>query len=60
MMHGKMFMDMKVVFENIKFMRATTLSKDTKIEFVVSIRKSNGHFEVPPSIILKLSNNLSS
>lgn len=46
MMHGQMFMNMKIVFENVKFIRATTISKDAKLEFVVSISKSDGHFEV--------------
>lgn len=56
-MHGKMYMDMKIVLENIKFIRATTVSKDSKVEFVISISKSNGHFEVT-TLFFKIQHNL--
>lgn len=46
LIHGKIYTDMKIVVENLKFIRATTVSKDSKIEFLVSIHKSSGQFEV--------------
>lgn len=44
-MCGKMLSDMKVVFEEVKFHRATTLS-EKKNEFLVMIQRCSGRFEV--------------
>lgn len=43
---GKIIEDTAVVFENVRFNRATTLSKDGSVEFTVSIHKGSGYFEV--------------
>lgn len=43
---GKIIEDTEVVFENVRFNRATTLSKDGSVEFTVSIHKGSGYFEV--------------
>lgn len=45
--------DTEVTLENIKFIRATTISKDTKIRFVVSIHAGTGNFEVSIFYICK-------
>ncbi|CAG9769092.1 unnamed protein product [Ceutorhynchus assimilis] len=45
--HGLMFADMKVVFENCKFKRATPLpKKDSRMELIVMIQRGSGNFEV--------------
>lgn len=44
--HDVAMIDIKVVFENVKFIRATTVPKDVKIEFVVSMHRGSGNFEV--------------
>lgn len=44
--NGKVLSDMNVAIENISFIRATTVNKDAKLKFAVSIQKSNGIFEV--------------
>lgn len=38
--------DTTAVFENVKFMRATTITQNNEITFEISIRVSDGCFEV--------------
>ncbi|KAL2719273.1 fatty acid synthase-like [Vespula squamosa] len=46
MMIGKMYTDISVVIENVKFNRATTLPKEGTVEMTVMIQKGTGNFEV--------------
>ncbi|OXU25389.1 hypothetical protein TSAR_001850 [Trichomalopsis sarcophagae] len=46
MMHGEFFAELSVVFENVKFMRATNIPKDKEIELTVMIQKGTGRFEI--------------
>lgn len=39
MMHGEFYAELSVVFENVKFIRATTIPKDKEIEFVITIQR---------------------
>lgn len=43
---GKLIEDTEVVFEKVRFNRATTISKDGSVQFLVSIQKGSGFFEV--------------
>lgn len=43
---GKIIEDTEVVFENVRFNRATTISKEGSVEFSVAIHKGSGYFEV--------------
>lgn len=47
---GRSVVNINVVFENVNFIRVTMIPMDEKVEFVVSIHKSSGNFEV--SVIL--------
>ncbi|XP_001605700.1 fatty acid synthase [Nasonia vitripennis] len=46
MMHGEFFAELSVVFENVKFIRATNIPKDKEIELTVMIQKGTGRFEI--------------
>ncbi|XP_043668271.1 fatty acid synthase-like [Vespula pensylvanica] len=46
MMIGQLYLELSVVFENVKFNRATTVPKEGKIEMTVMIQKGSGKFEV--------------
>ena len=39
MMRGKIFHDFSVVFENVKFLRATTIPKDGSIQLTLMVQK---------------------
>lgn len=39
-------MDMRVIFEDVKFVRAMTISKSFPIKLSIAISESNGYFEV--------------
>lgn len=43
---GKIIEDTEVIFENVRFNRATTISKEGSVDFTVSICKGGGYFEV--------------
>lgn len=45
-LNGKLSADTKVSFDGVRFNRATTISRDGSVEFLVSIHKGNGLFEV--------------
>ncbi|KAK9497321.1 hypothetical protein O3M35_004661 [Rhynocoris fuscipes] len=49
MLRGKSFFEMPVVFENVRFHRATNLTKDGSIDFIVVIQKVSGKFEIVES-----------
>lgn len=44
--HRKVLKSTKVLFEDVKFNKTTTVPKDGYIKFIVSFRRSNGFFEV--------------
>ncbi|CRK99510.1 CLUMA_CG012829, isoform A [Clunio marinus] len=43
---GKQFTEMLVEFEDVKFLRATSLRKDTIVEFMIVIQPGTGSFEI--------------
>lgn len=46
MMLGRLTKDMPVVFEKVKFLRATTIPKDNSMELYVMVQRASGNFEV--------------
>lgn len=46
MMLGELYTEVSVVFENVRFQRATNIPKDGNLEFIVMIQKGSGQFEV--------------
>ncbi|XP_023313670.1 fatty acid synthase-like [Trichogramma pretiosum] len=46
MMRGELYTEVSVVFEDVKFLRATTIPKEGIIEFTLMIQKGTGRFEV--------------
>ncbi|KAL5275973.1 hypothetical protein ACFFRR_001663 [Megaselia abdita] len=46
MYHGPSIVDVPLEFEDIRFLRATHLTKDNTIELVVMIQYGTGHFEI--------------
>ncbi|XP_043502646.1 fatty acid synthase-like [Polistes fuscatus] len=46
MMIGQLYTEVPVVFTNVKFLRATTIPKEGKVEMIVMIQKGSGNFEV--------------
>lgn len=46
MMIGQLYTEVSVVFTNVKFMRATTIPKEGRVEMTVMIQKGTGNFEV--------------
>ncbi|XP_051154827.1 fatty acid synthase [Leptopilina boulardi] len=46
MMKGELYTEVSVVFEDVKFLRATTIPKEGSIELTVMIQKGSGRFEV--------------
>ncbi|XP_046964151.1 fatty acid synthase-like [Vanessa cardui] len=49
MMMGKLFTEVSVVFEEVRFQRATNIPKVGKLEFTVMIQKGSGQFEIVES-----------
>lgn len=46
LIYGKNVDEMQLVFENVKLLRATTISKDGDVKFTVTIQPGTGNFEV--------------
>ncbi|XP_046603296.1 fatty acid synthase-like [Neodiprion virginianus] len=46
LMQGKLFTEVSVVFEDVRFHRATTLPKDGSVELTLMIHKGSGRFEI--------------
>lgn len=46
MMMGELYTEVSVVFENVRFQRATNIPKDGNLEFIIMIQKGSGNFEV--------------
>ncbi|XP_050677552.1 fatty acid synthase-like [Leptidea sinapis] len=49
MMMGELYTEVSVVFENVRFQRATNVPKEGNLEFIVMIQKGSGNFEVVES-----------
>ncbi|XP_053616908.1 fatty acid synthase-like [Plodia interpunctella] len=49
MMMGELFTEVSVVFENVRFQRATNIPKDGYLEFIIMIQKGSGNFEIVES-----------
>ncbi|XP_077296458.1 fatty acid synthase-like [Arctopsyche grandis] len=49
MMMGELFTEVSVVFENIRFQRATNIPKEGNLEFTIMIHKGSGRFEIVES-----------
>ncbi|KAF9408342.1 hypothetical protein HW555_011931 [Spodoptera exigua] len=45
MMMGESYTDVSVVFENVRFQRATNIPKEGSLEFTITIQKNSGNFE---------------
>lgn len=45
-MYGICFVELEVIFEDVKILRATTMPKNSDIEFVVMIQRGTGRFEI--------------
>ncbi|KAK3908916.1 Fatty acid synthase [Frankliniella fusca] len=46
LMRGEIYTDVNIVFEDVRFHRATNISKEGNIEFIVMVQKASGSFEV--------------
>lgn len=46
MMRGELYTDMSIIFEDVKFLRATNVPKEGRIYLMVMVQKVSGHFEV--------------
>ncbi|XP_066906939.1 fatty acid synthase [Halyomorpha halys] len=46
LMKGEHYTEVPVVFENIRFHRATNMSKDGTVDFTVIIQRASGNFEI--------------
>lgn len=48
-MRGELYSEVPVVFENVRFQRATNIPKDGNVEFIVMVQKGSGAFEIVES-----------
>ncbi|XP_077295534.1 fatty acid synthase-like [Arctopsyche grandis] len=46
MMMGELFTEVSVVFEDVRFQRATNIPKGGSLEFIVVIQRGSGNFEI--------------
>ncbi|VVC40005.1 Hypothetical protein CINCED_3A009213 [Cinara cedri] len=46
LMKGKLYSEVSVIFENIRFERVINISKDSNVEFIVMVQRVSGEFEV--------------
>ncbi|CAH1641072.1 unnamed protein product [Spodoptera littoralis] len=46
MMMGEPHTEVSVVFENVRFQRATNIPKESSLEFAITIHKKSGNFEI--------------
>ncbi|XP_022831505.1 fatty acid synthase [Spodoptera litura] len=49
MMMGELYTEVSVVFENVRFQRATNIPKEGSLEFIIMIQKGSGNFEIVES-----------
>jgi hypothetical protein len=53
MTKGPLFFDLEVEFEDVKFLRATALTKDVEVEFTIMVQPGTGRFEVSNQIQIR-------
>ncbi|XP_065219793.1 fatty acid synthase isoform X2 [Planococcus citri] len=46
LMRGELYSEVPVVFENVRFNRATNIPKEGNIDFTIMVQKGSGNFEV--------------
>ncbi|OXU23005.1 hypothetical protein TSAR_015483 [Trichomalopsis sarcophagae] len=46
MMRGELYTEVSVIFEDVKFLRATTVPKEGTVDFTLMVQKGSGRFEV--------------
>lgn len=46
MMKGTFYVDLELEFQDVQFLRATAMQKDTEVTFIVMIHRGTGRFEV--------------
>ncbi|KAL0266678.1 UNVERIFIED_CONTAM: hypothetical protein PYX00_009160 [Menopon gallinae] len=46
MMRGELYTQLSIVFENVRFNRATNIPKEGNVDFIVMVQKGSGNFEV--------------
>jgi fatty acid synthase, animal type len=51
LMLGSLENELSVIFEDVRFLRATNIPADGTFEFIVVIPKKSGYFEVPSSSV---------
>ncbi|CAF4803306.1 unnamed protein product [Pieris macdunnoughi] len=49
MMMGELNTEISVVFENVRFQRATPIPKEGNLEFIITIQEASGNFEIVES-----------
>ncbi|XP_077295461.1 fatty acid synthase-like [Arctopsyche grandis] len=49
MMMGELFTEVSVVFEDVRFQRATNIPKEGDLDFTITIQKKSGNFEIVES-----------
>ncbi|XP_015179002.1 PREDICTED: fatty acid synthase [Polistes dominula] len=58
MMVGQLYTEVSVVFRDVKFIRATTIPKEGRVEMTVMIQKGSGNFEVIEGNTAVVSGNI--
>lgn len=46
LIRGQQYADLPVVFENVKFHRATSIPKEGRVHLIVMVQNGSGKFEV--------------
>lgn len=46
MMRGTFYVDLELEFQDVQFLRATAMQKDTEVTFIVMVHRGTGRFEV--------------
>lgn len=46
MMRGTFYVDMELEFQDVQFLRATAMQKDTEVTFIIMVHRGTGRFEV--------------
>lgn len=46
MMKGTFYVDLELEFQDVQFLRATAMQKDTEVTFIIMIHRGTGRFEV--------------
>lgn len=51
MMRGTFYVDLELEFQDVQFLRATAMQKDTEVTFIVMVHRGTGRFEVSKAFI---------